>query len=212
MEKAGKGAESAYLLALPMFMVTGLMIVAQLGVYAYSQVAPDSDAFTSDCKMTGVEFVRPPTLPARSIAYEWNGKIRPPFIQLKVSGTRIIASSYVNIPVDAKQGVDFVEIKTSYEGHSPNTPAYLKFISPGQSQGVAVSTADVLVDYRISPEEELKKAYPEQGMVRYEVTVIDRRTGEKLAAKKYVVDAKKKRACGPEISDRTFIQRALALR
>ena len=80
-----------------------------------------------------------------------------------------------------------------------------------KSQRISDPTADVSVQYQISPEEELLKAHSEQGMIRYEMTVVDRRTGEKLATKKYVINAKSKRACGPEISDQSFILKSLAL-
>jgi hypothetical protein len=102
-------------------------------------------------------------------------------------------------------------MKTSYVSRDSSTPTYIRYLKPGKSQKVSDLTADVSVHYQISPEEELLKAYPEQGMIRYELTVMDRRTGEKLATKKYVIDAKNKRACGPEISDRTFILKSLAL-
>lgn len=135
----------------------------------------------------------------------------PPFARFHVAGTKIISISYTNIPVDAKYGVEFIEMKTSYVNRGSSTPTYLRFRNPGQSQKISELTADVTVHYQIRPEEELAKAYPEQGMIRYEVTVLDRRTGDKLATKKYVIDANDRRACSPDISDQKFILKSLAL-
>lgn len=208
-EKIGKGAQSAYLLILPMFMVSGVEMAFHYGKYAIDQLTPDSETFIAECKTTGVNFFKPPSSPVQSIAYDWDGKIEPPYIQFKVDGTRMTSFSYTNIPIDAGQGVDYVEKKTSYERNTEQTPAFVKYTSPGKSSGIAALTADVLVHYRLTPEDELKKAYPYQELVRYELTITDRRTGEKLASKLYFVDAKKRRACGPSGNDRSFILKAI---
>jgi hypothetical protein len=206
-----KGDEAAYLLALPMVMVLGVVLFVHFGKELVAKFMPDSQELIAECKTTGVEFVRQPSAPVKSIFYEWNGNVMPPFALFHMVGTRITSISYTSTPVDAQHGVDFVEMKTSYVSRDSSTPTYIRYLKPGKSQKVSDLTADVSVHYQISPEEELLKAYPEQGMIRYELTVMDRRTGEKLATKKYVIDAKNKRACGPEISDRTFILKSLAL-
>ena len=76
-------------------------------------------------------------------------------------------------------------------------------------------TADVLVHYEILPEEELRKAENDQGIVSYEVTVTDRRTQEKLAILKYVLDVKKMRGCGltgeKTMSVRSFVGKVIGL-
>jgi hypothetical protein len=207
-KQKGEGERVAYLLMLPMFVVTGEMMLFQLGKSTITQLTPDSEAFISGCQSTESKFIKPPTSPVQSITYNWNTKIKPPFIQFQVNGTRITSIHYLNLPVDVIPGIDFVEVKTSYKG-AKQGGSFLKYTSPGKYTEVDLATADVLVYYQISPEQELKKAATEQGLIRYELIITDKRTDEKLASKHYFVDAKKGRACGPALDDRTFILRAI---
>lgn len=206
-----KGDEAAYLLALPMVMVLGVIFLVHFGKELVTKFWPDSQEFIAECKTTGVEYVRQPSAPVKSIFYEWNGNVMPPFAHFHVAGTNITSLSYTGIPVDAKHGVEFIEIKTSYVNRDSNAPTYIRYLNPGKPQNVSNLTADVVVHYQIQPEEEVAKNYSERGMIRYEITVVDRRTGDKLAAKKYVINEKAKRACGPDISDQKFILKSLAL-
>jgi len=205
----GEGEGVAYLLMLPMFMVSGEMMIFQLGKYAIAQLTPDSKEFIAECNTTDIQFIKSPASPVHSITYSWNTKIKPPFVQFQTNGSRISSIHYLNLPVDVMPGIDFVEVKTSYEGHTKQEPSFLKYTSPGKYTGTDVATADVLVYYQLSPEEELKKAEIEQGLIRYELTISDKKTGEKLASKRYIIDAKKGRACGPALDDRTFILKTI---
>lgn len=207
-KQKGEGEQVAYLLMLPMFIVTGATMLFQFGKSSITQLTPDSDTFISGCQSTGSKFIKLPTSPVESITYNWNTNIKPPFIQLQVNGTRISSIRYLNLPVDVMPGIDFVEVKTS-AAWAKRGGTFLKYTSPGKYTDVNQAAADVLVYYQISPEEELNKAVTEQGLVRYELTITDKRTEEKLASKHYLVDAKKGRACGTEIDDRTFILRAI---
>lgn len=215
--KAGKGPQAAFALALPMFLVTGLLQVFQLGKYALSQLTPDSESFVSECKTAGAQYVKRPAAPVRSIAYDWDTKTSPPFNRFEVqNGTRITSLGRSNFPHPKR--IEFIERKRSnLEGRPSQGPdgPYIRFPQVGAYYSIPALTADVLVHYRASPEEELKKAEQDQGLVRYEVTIMDRRTGEKLASLRYIVDAKQRRGCGltgeNTMSERSFVLKAIGL-
>ena len=103
------------------------------------------------------------------------------------------------------------------DGRPPDGPDGRYVLQPrtGGLYPITDLTADVLVLYRVDPEEELEKAAEAQGLVTYEVTVTDRRTSEKLAALRYVIDAKNMRGCGltddGTMSERFFILRSIGV-
>lgn len=215
--RGGKGPRAAFALVLPMFLVTGALQVFQLGKYAFSLVVPDSEAFLAECKSSGAKYFKRPIAPVRSIAYDWNTKSNPPFNRFEIQlGTRIASRGRSNLP--HPNSIEFVERKrSSLEGRPSRGPdgPYIRFPQTGDYYAITSLTADVLVHYEITPEEELRKAEVDQGIVRYEVTVTDRRTDEQLATLKYVIDAKQRRGCGltgeKEMSERAFVLRATGL-
>ncbi len=207
--KIGKGSQSAFVLALPMPLVSLIHVVFLVGSHAVSFIVPDSQAFSSECQTAGAKFFKSPTSPVHSIAYFRETKYAPPFTEFKVtSGTRISSLSYSDPPHPVS--IEFVE-------SGPNAVGDLYFRHPhsGQRYGVNTITADVLVNYKLSPEAELRKAPTDQGIVNYKITVIDRRTNENLASLHYVIDAKKRRACGLTgenmMNERSFVLKAIGL-
>lgn len=215
--KTGKGPQSAFVLVLPMFLVTVVLQVFQIGKYGLSLVVPDSESFLSECKTTGTKFIKLPASQVRSIAYDWNTKSAPPFNQFEVKyGTRVTSFGRSNHP--HPKSIEFIERKRSnLEGRPAQGPdgPYIRFPQTGNYYSVPALTADVLVHYEISPEEELRKAEIDQGTVRYDVAVTDQRTGERLASLRYIIDAKQKRACGltdgNTMSERAFVLKAIGL-
>lgn len=215
--KVGKGPQSAFALALPMFLVTGALQLFQLGKYGLSLVSPDSETFLSECKGTGAEYIRRPAMPVRSIAYNWDTKHSPPFNRFEVKfGTRVTSLGHSDFPHPSS--IEFVERKRSnLEGRPVQGPdgPYIRFPKTGSYYSITALTADVLVHYQLSPEEELKKAAVDQGIVRYEITVTDRRTEEKLASLFYILDAKQRRGCGltgeNTMNERAFVLKAIGL-
>lgn len=196
--KSGKGYPSGAVLALPMFLMTGVLLVGLIGLYVFSLLIPDTESFISECKATGAQFSKPPSAPVRSIAYDWDGKYTPPFNRFEVMyGTRIKSLGISDFP--HPQSIAFIERKRSnLEGRPAQGPdgPYIRFPPTGPYYSISAPTADVLVHYKIGPEEELRKSPSDQGIVRYEVTVTDRRTSETLATLRYVIDAKHRRGCG----------------
>lgn len=216
-DRAGKGPQFAFVLALPMVLVTIVLQVFVLGQYGLSLLMPDPEPFVAECKNMGVKLEKLPSSPVRSIAYDWDGKYQPPFNRFMVQyGTRITSLGRSDFP--HPKSIEFVERKRSnLEGRpalGPDGP-YIRFPQAGAYYSIPALTADVLVHYRVTPEEELRKAETDQGVVVYEVTVMDRRTEERLASLRYMIDAKQRRGCGltgpSEMSERAFVLRAIGL-
>lgn len=207
--KKGDGAKAAFVLALPMPLVSAMHVVFLIGSHAVSFVIPDSEAFNSECETAGAQFFKAPSAPVRSIAYYRETKYDPPFTKFSVTGgTRITSLSYSNPTHPAS--IEFIETGPSSFGDP-----YSHHLQSGQEYGVAAITADALVNYKLSPEEELRKAPTNQGVVKYEVTVVDRRTNETLASLRYLIDSKNGRACGLTgknvMNERSFVLKAIGL-
>lgn len=215
--KLGNGHGAAISLLSPMFITTGALILFGLGARAFNLMVPDSKQFLDECKSSGARYFKLPTSPVNSVAFDWNTKEHPPFDQFEVLfGTRI--SSLGRWAFQAGESIEYVERKRSnLEGHPSHGPdgPYIRFPKTGKYFAVTDVTADVLVHYEILPEEELRKAENDQGIVSYEVTVTDRRTQEKLAILKYVLDVKKMRGCGltgeKTMSVRSFVGKVIGL-
>ena len=214
-EKAGK--HSPFALLLPMFLVAGVLQAFLIGKYALSFLIPDSEPFISECRTAGATFTKLPASPVRSIAYDWNTRYSPPFNRFDVRfGTRITSLGRSDFPYP--KSIEFTERKRSnLEGRPAQGPdgPYIRFPRTGAYYSIPAPTADVLVYSRASPEEELQKAQSEQGIVRYEVTVTDRRTEERLASLRYIIDARQRRGCGltgeNTMSERSFVLKAIGL-
>jgi hypothetical protein len=210
-----KPEKYAYVLVLPMIMVAGLHTIYAIVGSSFSFLTTDSVAFTNECKATEVKYIKLPTKPVRSIAYDWDSKAAPTFIGYEiVYKTRISVASYLSQPNVNDQRIKFTEIKPTSNFGAPLLGAGSKYLRVPKEEsfyGVDEFTADVLVKYKTSPIEQSKK----DGAIRYELTVSDRRNGDKLAYLRYVVDVKKQRACGlsgnGRVSDSLFIRKAIGL-
>lgn len=216
-DRAGKGLQFSFVLALPMIIVTAMMQIYAIGRHGIALLSPDSDTFVAECKSMGPTYQKLPSSPVRSIAYDWDGKHHPTFNHFEVRyGTRITSMGRSNFP--HPRPIEFVERKRSgLEGtpaHGSDAP-YIRFPNSGEYYGIPALTADVLVHYRMTPEDEMRKAATLQGPVLYEITVTDRRTQERLASLRYTIDAKQRRGCGltesSEMSERKFVLRAVGL-
>ena len=172
------------------------MLYTQLLVIVFFFLAADSEAFTNECKATEVKYIKLPTMPVRSIAYDWDSNAEPSFLSYEIAyKTRISVASYSIQPIVNDQRIDFIEIKPTSNFGAPLLGAgskYLRVPKMKSFYGVDEFTADVLVKYKTSLIEQSKKG----SAIRYELTVSDRRNGNKLAYLRYVVDVKKQRACG----------------
>ncbi len=217
-DQGGKGSVSSIAMVFPPFLVFGLMFVVTEVIQVGSDLMPDSSSFAAACKVMGPKYKKLPSSPVRSIAYDWVGKHPPPYGMFNVQfGTRLTTMGGAGEASHAS--IEFSERKRSEyrEGRPTKGPdePYIRIPKAGPYYGIPAFTADVLVRYRMTPEEELEKAEIIQGPVLYEVTVIDRRTEEELASLSYTIDRKKGRACGltgpNELRQHDFILRALGL-
>ncbi len=212
----GKGRQAAIALASPLFVVMGVMSVFVFGGYVVSLFERDSPAFTSACKTAGAQFYKLPASPVRSLAYDWEGEYAPPFNYFTLGfGGRVSSLGIRDFPYPP--AIEFTERRHSNrEGLLVGAPGpYVRFPRQGAFYGIETLTADALVSYQLTPADELGKAMVEQGMVRYELTVTDRRNGEKLAFLRYIIDSKKRRACGSTgdntLDERTFVLKAVGV-
>jgi hypothetical protein len=192
----------------------GAVYVFEAGRQLLIIVWPDSTAFTAACQNAGAQYYKLPASPVRSIGYDWRYKYQPDHNYFKMSfGTRIESLQYRNYPHPAS--IEFTE--RAYMGNREDSPRkYIRFPQQGTRYDIDGLTVDVLVEYQITPAEEIGKASARQGMTVYEVTVTDRRDGEKLGFLRYVIDAKNKRGCGltanKVMDERAFILKAVGVR
>jgi hypothetical protein len=205
----GNGAKVAVVLALPMPFVSAVFVAYSIGSHVISFIIPDSETFSSECKTAGAVYIKAPALPVHSIAYYNETNFRPHFTSLRVSwGSRISSLSYESPP--SHPSLEFTETGPNAFGHR-----YTRHPKAALEYGVDALTADALVKIKMSPEKELQKALGSQGVVSYELTVIDRRTNEQLAQLRYVTDTENNRACGltgeNTLSERVFILKAIGL-
>ena len=216
----GKGRLAALALVSPMIVVGGGAMIIGIGISAVSFLfiflKPDSPAFTSECRTAGAQFYKLPASPVHSIAHDWASKKAPPYNEFSVMfGTRV-SPGYAEKPYPPS--IEFVEGRRSkWEGRPLNGPdgPYFRRPKVGARYAITDLTADVLVMYRVGPEEELEKAEDDQGLVTYEVTVTDRRTSERLASLRYAIDAKNMRGCGLTDDDtmnvRSFVLKSIGV-
>lgn len=226
----GKGRLAALALVSPMFVVGGGALVIGWGIQAVSFFQPDAPAFTSECRTAGAQFHKLPTSPVHSIAYDWDGNYAPRVITHFTIGfgghTDSMGFSdgyFDSFPYPS--AIEFTERKRRPD--SEGLPAgasgpYVRFPRwdgrfPRQdtSYGIATLTADALVTYQWTSTEDPKQAAPQQGIVTYDLTVTDRRNGEKLASLRYVIDERKDRACGSTegttMNERAFVLKAVGV-
>jgi hypothetical protein len=209
----GKGRSAAIVLVSPLFIVMGVMLIFETGRYVVSVLRPDSPAFTKECQTAGAQYYKLPASPVHSIAYDWKNRYEPVYNYFTLTnGTRAESLQHRNYPYPAT--IEFTE--RSYLGKREGSPVtYIRFPRQGAQYQITALTADVLVNYQLTPAEELKKAATEQGMVSYELTVTDRHDGAKLAFLRYIVDAKSRRACGVTennvMDERAFVLKAIGV-
>lgn len=148
---------------------------------------PSSVEFTAACKNSAAQFLAPPSEPVRTLTYEWGRKY-----PVDINYFRITASDYVS----------------AFETRNPPYPPGITLVESHPE------TADVLVSFKYPiGEKELSQAFSRQGLVGYELTVLDQRDNRTLARLRYFTDLANNRACGPTVdgvlSIRAFVLKAI---
>jgi hypothetical protein len=189
----------------------------------------EQDSFEVLCRDVGVSLMERPSGPVRSLAYDWDPQRleygRPQFDRFELDAHgRIGAMGGFPLPRSdehaKKLDFDFTESRVP-DGRSgaatinPGAPYYHfpAFRLRQPYYGVDALSADVVLHIDVSHPDELRKARSRQGVVRYELTLTDRRSGDVLGVQRFVVDQVNRRACGANvdgnISQDAFIHDAI---
>lgn len=208
----GKVLLAALALVSPMVQVALAGQVFMIGKHIVLLLSPNSPAFTLECQDAGAQYYKLPASPVRSIAYDWQTKEDPSYLNVFTVnfGSRLNSRAHYGYAYPA--AIEFTE-RSSARRHEGLPRSYFHIPRQGGGYEIPTLTADVVVEYRITPEEEFEKATSEQGIVKYELTVTDRRDGQKLAFLRYVIDEKSSRACGltgsSVMDQRAFVLKAI---
>ena len=188
----------------------------------------ETPEFINLCKTAGVKLLEKPVAPVRSIAYDWDPqrlKGRPHVDRFELDGDGRIGviggfSERNSVEAQKKNIFEFTEIRRdSYRSgaasQNPSAP-YYRFTDLSTKQpyyGVDNLSADVLAYLDVDNPDELRKAPIKQGVIRYQLTLSDRRSGAILGVQTFVVDRINNRACGANvgnnISQNAFIYDAI---
>ena len=164
--------------------------------------------FETLCQQTGVRFLGKPAAPVRSVAFDWDPSVitRNPFLYAvkvnekgRIGGIGGFSPGESNKPLD----FDYTEQRrdTPYQVGAAPRPRPPLQRQPGRNRPVEwvqvdEPGADLLAYLDADRPSELRKAESMQGIVRYRVTLTDRRSNVAIAEYVYVVDRINNRACG----------------
>jgi len=222
----GDAALATIGLVSPPFILYIVLAIFSILYPAFNFIKPDPTNFVTDCQTAGVHFFKLPAKPVHSVAFDWEGEFDPGigyytqgFKGRIHEASRILATSRIDgrIPFSEKV-IEFTERKHNYSGvYLPDfrDAPYVRFPREGKSLGIESLTADVVVTYQFLHPEERLKADSNQRSVGYDLTVTDRRDGQKIATMRYFVDLSDGRICGPftnnVLSEKSFLAKALGL-
>lgn len=197
---------------LPMLLVAPLLVDSSRPL---ARSVTEQDRFADLCRDAGVRLMERPSGPVRSLAYDWDPERleygRPAFDRYELDATGRLGTmgGYPRLRSEEhakKLDFDFTESRVP-SGRSgaatinPGAPFY-RYPAFRLSQpfyGVDALSADAVLHIDVSHPEELRKARARQGMVRYELTLTDRRSGAVLGVQRFVVDQVNGRACGANV-------------
>jgi hypothetical protein len=212
----GKGSVGVLTAAstLPTAYVAGFAAV--LGGSLITDLKSSSSAFQAACKTAGVQFVATPATSVQSIAYDWGREypVEINYFQLGSNG-RVSSVEVRNPPYPI--GIAFTESKTTeLLRDGTRSEKIVRVPRDGNPQRATALAADVLVSYQYTNGVgELSKALSQQGLVGYEMTVLDLRDNRELAKLRYFTDLVNNRACGPTdgavLNTRTFVLKAVGM-
>lgn len=172
----------------------------------------ETPEFKALCKGAGVRLLDKPVAPVRSIAYDFEPMHISVFgasrIELDEDGRayRFGGFSRRNSTEAAKESkFEFTERRAG-DGSgaatiNPKAP-YYHFPALGSTQpyyGVDRLSADVVAFLDVDKPDEYRKAPVQQGAIRYQITLTDRRSNAILGVQVFVVDRLNHRACGANV-------------
>lgn len=212
----------------PPFILYIVLAILLIVYSSFKYIKPDSHNFIKDCQTAGTHFYKRPANPVHSVAFDWDDEFDPGIGYYKQGfNGRINEASRVlsTMRVDGRlpfsdASIEFTERKHNYRSgvYLPefrNAP-YVRFTRDGKFIGLESLTSDMLVTYQFLHPEERLKADSDQGSVGYELSVTDRRDGQKIATMRYFVDLGNGRICGAfsndVLSEKDFLVKALDLK
>jgi len=189
------------------------------GLFDYF-VAPilGAEPYATACRNTEESYFtnRIPTF--HSIAYDWDGNFDPGANTYKIGLFGRLATTDRSERPRIDNAVSFTERR---RGNNYGVPAtgptkYVRRYSRSSTEiDIDTLTADILVTYKISPENKSSKAPIGREPKTHEIVVTDRRNGLKIAKLRYVIDQKNNRICGvfknKVLSEDSFLLKALGI-
>lgn len=187
-----EGKNYSILLITPFFLFTAILQVFSVAGSSLGLLSPNSTAFDEACKDVGPQYFKKPSMPVRSVAFDWDGDDPPEYNHYSVIfGTRITNLGYSSLGLGTD--LQFIEKKRSRTESWAN--GGIIRTSRETNENAFAITADVLVRYRVIPIIGASKTDSDM-LFKYEVLLSDRRNLEKLAMLRYAVDSQKMRGCG----------------
>jgi len=178
----------------------------------------EAEPYATACRNTEETYFtsRIPTF--HSIAYDWDGNYDPGANTYKIGLFGRLATTDTNERPRIDNDVMFTERR---RGNNYGVPAkgltkYVRrYTRTSPEVDIDALTADILVTYKISPENKSSKAPIGRESKTHEIIVTDRRNGQQIARLRYVVDQKNSRICGvfknKVLSEDSFLLTALGL-
>lgn len=173
----------------------------------------ETPEFMALCKDAGVKLLDKPVAPVRSIAYDvdpkrisgWSGASR---VEVDEDGRTLGFGGFSKRNSTEATKVASFEFTERRAGDgagaatiNPSAP-YYRFPSTRQPYyGVDELSADVRAVLDVDKPDEYRKAPIRQSAIRYQITLIDRRSGVVLGVQNYVVDRLNHRACGVNVDN-----------
>lgn len=201
--------------ALPAAYAVALLVLVASSMF--DALAPAPSTFEAACKDMGAQYLRSPTKPVRSIAYDWkDGDFPPQIVYFGTASNGHLSDLNGGLGFRLPAQIEFTEGKCCrFEGR-PTTGAGLPYIRRPNSDapyfGISELSADTLVMFSSSRVELLGAQW---SLIKYEVTVTDRRTGDILATLKYMLDSRRRRGCGTSangvMDERGFVLKAVGV-
>lgn len=168
----------------------------------------ETPEFIALCKTAGVQFMEKTKATVDSIAYD--GLVPIYRIDLDSDG-RINGIGGFSKPNSEeshkKNKFKFTERRSgsSESGRATINPSAPYYHFPADTTnpyyGVENLSADVLLKIDVDKPDELRKAPINQGAIRYQITLSDRRSGAILGVQTFVVDRINNRACGANVDN-----------
>lgn len=193
-----EGKNYSILLVTPFFLFVGVLQVFSVAATSLGLLSPNSTAFDEACKDVGPKYFKKPSMPVRSVAFDWDGEALPEYNRFQVVfGTRIDNLGYSALPL--KSGFEFIETKRSkrdsWAGDGVTAPSPYVRYSLAKSQNIYSLTADILVRYKMVPIRGVPETIADKPK-KYEISILDRRSNELLASFRFAINEKQKRGCG----------------